>query len=88
VEGESILLDLDIEGVAASSGSACSSESSAPSPVLEAMCIPPEQSRGAIRFSLGHDNTVEDVDYVLEVFPRIIERLRSLSPLYRKKKTM
>ena len=86
VEGESILLDLDLEGVAASSGSACSSESSAPSPVLTAMCIPPEQSRGALRFSLGRENTIEDVDYVLEVLPPIIERLRSLSPLYRKKK--
>jgi len=86
VEGESILLDLDLEGVAASSGSACSSESSAPSPVLTAMCVPPEQSRGALRFSLGRENTVEDVDYVLEVLPPIIERLRSLSPLYRRKK--
>ena len=82
IEGESLLLNLDLEGIAVASGSACSSGSLEPSHVLLAMGKPPETAQSAVRFSLGWNNTVEDVDYVLEVLPRIAQRLRDLSPLY------
>ncbi|MGQ9625976.1 MAG: cysteine desulfurase NifS [Anaerolineae bacterium] len=82
VEGESILLNLDLNGVAASSGSACTSASLEPSHVLLAMGIPAEEAHGSLRLTLGRDNTEEDVDYVLEVLPGIIEKLRAMSPLY------
>jgi cysteine desulfurase len=86
IEGESLLLNLDLEGIAASSGSACSSGSPEPSHVLLAMGIPPEVAQSAIRFSLGWSNTEEEIDYVVEVLPRIVQRLRDISPLYRKRK--
>ncbi len=79
-EGESILLGLDLKGVCASSGSACTSGSLEPSHVLLAMGIPPEDAHGSIRLTLGRENTDEDVDYVLEVLPPIVQRLRSMSP--------
>jgi cysteine desulfurase len=82
IEGESILVSLDLEGIAASSGSACSTGSSEPSHVVTAMGVPPELARGSIRLTLGHENTGEDVDRVLEVLPGIVERLRVMSPLY------
>jgi cysteine desulfurase len=82
VEGEGVLLGLDMAGIAASSGSACSTGSSEPSHVLLAMSVPPVVARGAIRMTLGRENTEEDVDKVLEVLPGIVKRLRAMSPLY------
>ena len=81
VEGESILLALDLAGIAASSGSACTTGSVEPSHVLVAMGLPPELARGSLRFTLGRDNTNEDVDRLLEVLPGAVERLRALSPV-------
>lgn len=82
IEGESILLMLDINGIAGSSGSACTSGSLDPSHVLLAMGMPHEIAHGSLRLTLGDDTTDEDVDYVLEVLPKIVERLRKMSPLY------
>lgn len=80
-EGESILLALDQNGVAASSGSACTSGILEPSHVLTAMGIPPERSHGSLRFSLGKDNTDEEVDCVIKILPGIVEKLREMSPI-------
>lgn len=81
VEGESLILSLDMEGIAVSSGSACTSGSLEPSHVLLAMGIPHEVCHGSLRFSLGRGTTREQIDYVLEVLPRIVARLRAMSPL-------
>jgi len=80
VDGGAILLHLDFLGVAASSGSACTSSSTEPSHVLTGIGIPPEIARGSIRFSLGPGNTDEDIDYVLAKLPQVITRLRAISP--------
>lgn len=82
IEGESLLLNLDMKGVAASSGSACTSGSLDPSHVLLAMGLTHEVAHGSLRVTLGKGNTEEDVDYFLEIVPEIVERLRSMSPLY------
>jgi cysteine desulfurase len=84
IEGEGLLINLDMQGVAVSTGSACSSGSLEPSPVIRALGRDDELARGSIRFSLGKDTTEEEIDYVLEVLPRAVENLRRLSPLYQK----
>lgn len=84
VEGESMLLNLDMEGIAASTGSACSSASLEPSHVLLALGLPHEIAHGSLRFTFGRYTRNEDIDYVLEVLPKIVEKLRSMSPLYKK----
>ena len=81
IEGEGLLISLDLQGVAVSTGSACSSGTLEPSPVIQALGRNDELARGAIRFSFGKDNTAEDVDYVLEVLARVVEKLREVSPL-------
>lgn len=83
VEGEAILLNLEMAGVAASSGSACTTGSEEPSHVLAAMGVPIEEAHGALRLTLGNENTEEDVDYVLNILPETIHKLRLMSPLYR-----
>ena len=78
VEGESILLNLDLLGVAASTGSACTSGSVDPSHVLVAMGLSPEWLRGSVRLTLGKSNTEADVDAILTMLPGIVEKVRSL----------
>jgi cysteine desulfurase len=84
IEGESMLLWLDDEGICASTGSACTSGSLEPSHVLLATGLPVEISHGSLRLTLGNVNTDADVDFVLEVLPNVVSRLREMSPLYRK----
>ncbi len=81
VEGEGLILNFDMKGIYASTGSACTSGSLEPSHVLVAMGVDPVVTQGAIRFSLGNSNTSEDMDYCLEVIPPIVKRLRAMSPL-------
>ncbi len=82
VEGESLLLWLDQNGICASSGSACTSGSLDPSHVLIAIGLPHEVAHGSLRLTLGEFNTTEDVDYILDVVPGVIEKLRAMSPLW------
>ncbi|MFH1422366.1 MAG: aminotransferase class V-fold PLP-dependent enzyme, partial [Planctomycetota bacterium] len=86
VESESIILNLDLKGIAVSGGSACASGSLEPSHVLSAMGIEASCAQGSIRFSLGKDNPEQDIDYLVEVLPPIVSRLRDISPLYKKTK--
>ncbi|UCE05783.1 MAG: cysteine desulfurase NifS [bacterium] len=81
IEGEALLLSLDLKGVAASSGSACTSGSIDPSHVLSAIGIKPELAQSSIRFTLGRDNTEEDIEYTIGILPEIVQRLRSMSAL-------
>ena len=82
IEGESLLLWLDISGICASTGSACSSASLEASHVLLAMGVPHEKAHGSLRLSISHDTTDEDIDYIIEKVPEIVEKLRNMSPLW------
>lgn len=84
IEGESILLMMDLNGIQAASGSACSSKTLEPSPTLMAMGLKHEEAHGSIQMTLNPMNTIEDADHVLEVLPDIVENLREMSPLYNK----
>lgn len=81
IEGESLVLNFDLKGIYASTGSACTSGSLEPSHVLAAIGVPPDLSQGSVRFSFGYENTEEEVDYCLAEIPPIVERLRKMSPL-------
>jgi cysteine desulfurase len=81
IEGESLVLNLDMEGIAASSGSACSSRTEEASRILLALGLDTIDVRGPLRISLGKTNTEEDIDYILEVLPRAVKQLRRMSPL-------
>ena len=83
IEGEGLLINLDLQGVAVSTGSACSSGTLEPSPVIRALGVSDEIARGSIRFSFGKENTDDDVDYAIQVLVPAVERLRALSPLNR-----
>src|SRR5207302_2204006 len=82
LEGEALVIALDLKGLAVSSGAACSSGAVEPSHVLTAMGLPPERARGSLRFSLGKQNTAEDVDFALDLLRQTVARLRELSPIY------
>lgn len=82
IEGESLLLMLDLNGIAASSGSACTSGSLDPSHVLLAMGLPHETAHGSLRISIGEENTKEEIDQVIALLPQIVQKLRDMSPLY------
>ena len=83
VEGESVVLALDMEGIAAATGSACTTDNAEPSHVLSAMGVASNVAQGSVRFGLGRHNTEAEVERVIEVLPGIVERLRAMSPLYR-----
>jgi cysteine desulfurase len=85
VEGEGMLLSLDMLGIACSTGSACSSSSLEPSHVLMAIGLPHELAHGSLRFTLGRPTTAADVDRLLEVLPPVVAKLRAMSPLYQRK---
>ena len=82
IEGEALVIALDLKGLAVSTGAACSSGAIEPSHVLTAMGLTPDQARSSIRFSLGKHNTEADVDFAVSVIPEVVERLRSISPVY------
>ena len=81
IEGESIILNLDMKGIQAATGSACTSETLESSHVLTAMGIPPEHAHGSIAFTLGRWTKGDDIDYVIETLPPIVKELRSISPM-------
>lgn len=85
VEGESLLMNLDLEGIAVSSGSACASGETEPSPVLKAMSVPDIFINSPLRFTLGKENTKEEIDYTVDVLKSVVKRLREISPLWKKK---
>ena len=82
IEGESLLLMLDMNGICASSGSACTSGSLDPSHVLLSLGLKHEVAHGSLRLSINEETTDEDVDYILEVVPKVVKRLREMSPLW------
>ncbi|MBA3915208.1 MAG: cysteine desulfurase [Acidobacteriales bacterium] len=83
IEGEALVIALDLKGLAVSTGAACSSGAIEPSHVLTAMGLKPDQARASLRFSLGEQNTPEEIDFALELVPEMVARLRELSPVYR-----
>jgi cysteine desulfurase len=87
IEGEALIISLDLKGLAVSTGAACSSGAIEPSHVLTAMGLRPDRARASIRFSLGKQNTVDDVDFAIQLVPASVARLRELSPLYNKGQT-
>ena len=82
IEGESMLIMLDMEGICASSGSACTSGSLDPSHVLLAIGLPHEKAHGSLRLTVSEENTMEEMDKVVDSLKKIVERMRSMSPLY------
>jgi cysteine desulfurase len=84
VEGEALVIALDLRGVACSTGAACSAGAVEPSHVLTAIGLPPDEARASLRFSLGHETTEADVDAAIAIVPAAVEQLRELSPLYQK----
>ncbi len=84
LEGEAMVIALDLKGLSVSTGAACSSGAIEPSHVLTAMGLPPERARASIRFSLGKQNTSEDIDFALPLIRDVVTRLRELSPVYKK----
>jgi cysteine desulfurase len=85
IEGESMLLNLDMLGIACSTGSACTSTSLEPSHVLLAIGLTPEIAHGSLRITLGRWTKEDDINYLLECLPKVVEKLRAMSPLYEKK---
>ncbi len=81
VDGEAMVLNLDVQGIGAASGSACASATFDPSHVLRAMGVPKELAHGNLRLGVGFDNTLADIDQALEIIPRVVDRLREISPL-------
>jgi cysteine desulfurase len=84
IEGEALVIALDLKGLAVSSGAACSSGAIEPSHVLLAMGLPHERARASLRISLGKQTTANEIDFALEVIPQVVNRLRELSPVYQK----
>jgi cysteine desulfurase len=84
LEGEAMVIALDLKGLSVSTGAACSSGAIEPSHVLTAMGLSPDRARASIRFSLGKQNTAEDIDFALPLIPEVVTRLRDLSPVYKK----
>ena len=84
IEGEAMVIALDLKGLSVSTGAACSSGAIEPSHVLTAMGLSPDRARGSIRFSLGKQTTDEDVEFALELVPEVLARLREISPVYKK----
>ena len=84
IEGEAMVIALDLKGLSVSTGAACSSGAIEPSHVLTAMGLSADRARGSIRFSLGKQNTAEDVDFALSLVPEVVGRLREISPVYKK----
>jgi cysteine desulfurase len=82
IDGEALVIALDLKGLAVSTGAACSSGAIEPSHVLTAMGLPPDRARASIRFSLGKQNTEEEVEFALSIVPETVTRLRELSPVY------
>jgi cysteine desulfurase len=85
VEGEALLMNLDMEGVAVASGSACSTGSAEPSPTMKAIGVPPLFSNSPVRLSLGPGNTESEIDYTIGVFEKVVARLRAISPIWKKR---